>query len=129
MNITLPCWNWSTIRRTSFRSVHVYGALADLELRQGRLRKAEAYWRKALAVIENRNTWGQFPLPLIGWVYIRIAEIQYEWNELQEVSDLLARGLERAELGGDMRALIAGYLLTARLKAGSRRGRGDGRIP
>jgi len=98
------------------RSVHVYGALADLELRQGRLRKADAYWRKALAVIENRNTWGQFPLPLIGWVYIRIAEIQYEWNELQEVSDLLARGLERAELGGDMRALIAGYLLTARLK-------------
>ena len=97
-------------------SVHVYGALADLELRQGRLREAAASWSKALAGIQDRATWGAFPLPLIGWVYIRMGEILYEWNELPEAADNLTRGLERTELGGDVKALIAGYLLAGRLK-------------
>jgi LuxR family maltose regulon positive regulatory protein len=94
----------------------VFGALADLELRQGRLRDAAVYWRKALVGIQDRSTWGGFPLPLIGWVYIRMGEILYEWNDLDVASDHLARGLERSELGGDVRALIAGYLLGGRLK-------------
>jgi LuxR family transcriptional regulator, maltose regulon positive regulatory protein len=98
------------------RSVHVFGALADLELQQGRLRNSAAYWRKALAVIHERETWGSFPLPLIGWVFIRMGEILYEWNELGKASDHLSQGLERAELGGDVRAMMAGYLITGRLK-------------
>ena len=100
----------------SIRSVHVFGALADLELQQGRLRDSAAHWRKALAVIQQRETWGSFPLPLIGWVYIRMGEILYEWNELGEAGHHLSQGLERAELGGDVRAMIAGYLLAAHLK-------------
>ena len=98
------------------RSTHMYGALADVELRQGRLRKAATYWGKALAVIEERDTWGLFPLPLTGWVYIRMAEIQYEWNELEAAGHYLAHGLRRAEAGGDVRAMIAGYLIAGRLK-------------
>jgi LuxR family maltose regulon positive regulatory protein len=94
----------------------VFGALADLELQQGRLRDAAAYWRKALARIQDRASWGSFPLPLIGWVYIRMGELLYEWNELTEAWDHLSRGLERAELGGDVRALIAGYLVAGRAK-------------
>jgi LuxR family maltose regulon positive regulatory protein len=98
------------------RSVHVFGALADLELRLGRLRGAAAYWRKALAVIQEPDTWGSFPLPLIGWISIRMGEILYEWNELEAVNEHLSQGRERAELGGDVRALIAAYLLAGRLK-------------
>jgi tetratricopeptide (TPR) repeat protein len=98
------------------RSAHVLGALADLELEQGRLRDAAAYWRQALAVIEERESWGRFPLPLIGWVYVRLGEILYEWNELAAAGEHLAQALERAELGGDARALIAAFLLAARLK-------------
>ena len=98
-----------------FHSVHVYGALADLALRQGGLQEAAACWNKALAGIQDPATWGGFPLPLIGWVYIRMGEILYEWNELEQAGDHLTRGLERAELGGDVPALIAGYLLAGRL--------------
>ena len=64
------------------RATHIYGALADVELRQGRLHNAAGYWQNALSVIEDRDSWGDFPLPLIGWVYIRMAEIRYEWDEL-----------------------------------------------
>lgn len=98
------------------RSVHVFGALADLELRQGRLRNSAAYWRKALNIIQEPESWGSLPHPLIGWVYIRLGELLYEWNKLAEARDHLSRGLARAELGGDVRALIAGYLLSARFK-------------
>jgi LuxR family maltose regulon positive regulatory protein len=97
-------------------SVHVFGAMADLELLRGRVRDAAAYWRKALEGIEDRARWGTLPLPLIGWVYIRMGEILYEWNDLEAASDHLSRGLERAELGGDVRAMIVGYLLGVRLK-------------
>jgi LuxR family maltose regulon positive regulatory protein len=98
------------------QAAHVFGALADLDLRQGRLTQAAGYWRKALAAIQERQNWGRLPLPLIGWVYIRMAELLYEWNELDEAWQNLERGLERAELGGDVRALIAGYLIAGRLK-------------
>ncbi|MBE7549659.1 MAG: hypothetical protein HS126_01095 [Anaerolineales bacterium] len=97
-------------------SVHLFGALADLDLRQGHLRDAAAYWRKALGVIQDQATWGDYPLPVIGWVYIRMGEILYEWNELEQASDHLTQGLARAELGGDVRAMIAGYLLAGRLR-------------
>jgi LuxR family maltose regulon positive regulatory protein len=96
-------------------AVHVFGALADLELRQGHLRTAAGFWRKALAAIQGPKSWGRFPLPVTGWVYIRMAEILYEWNALAEAWDHLSRGLERAELGGDVRAMIAGYLIAGRL--------------
>jgi LuxR family maltose regulon positive regulatory protein len=97
-------------------SAHVFGALADLELRQGHLRDAAGHWSKALAAIQDRENWGRLPLPVIGWVYLRVGELQYERNELPEAWDNLSRGLERAELGGDVRALIAGYLIASRLK-------------
>ena len=95
---------------------HGFGALADLSLRQGRLRDAVSYWRKALAAIQDRENWGRFPLPVIGWVYIRLAEILYEWNEVTEAWRHISRGLEQAELGGDVRTRIAGYLLAGRVK-------------
>ncbi|MDQ4077600.1 MAG: hypothetical protein M3220_15305, partial [Chloroflexota bacterium] len=98
------------------QSVHVFGALADLDLRQGRLQDAASYWRKALAAIQERETWGRLPLPLTGWVYIRMGEILYEWNQLAEAREHLSRGLDRAELGGDVRAMISGYLIAGRLE-------------
>ena len=99
-----------------FMAVHVFGALADLALRQGRLRSAAAYWRQALVAVEAAENWGHLDLPVVGWVYIRMGELLYEWNELAAAGEHLSRGLERAELGGDVRALIAGYLVAGRLK-------------
>jgi LuxR family maltose regulon positive regulatory protein len=97
-------------------SSHMYGALADLELRQGRLRNASAYWKKALAAIQEPENWGRLPLPVIGWVYIRMGELLYEWNQLGEAEQYVSRGLEHAELGGDVRSRIAGYLIMFRLR-------------
>lgn len=97
-------------------SVVAFGALADLDLRQGQLQGAAAYWRRALAIISDRRSWGSLPLSLIGWVHMRMGEICYEWNELGKASDHLSQGLERVELSGDAQTLFASYLITSRLK-------------
>lgn len=97
-------------------AVHVYGALADLSLQQGHLRDAAGYWQQALAAIQARENWGRYPLPLTGWVYIRMSELLYEWDDLSGTWDHLSRGLERAELGGDVRSMIAGYLIAGRAR-------------
>ncbi len=96
--------------------IHPLGALADLELSQGHLRRAAECWREALAVIREPERWGRTALPVAGWVHIRLGEILYEWNQLAESWGHLSRGLERAELGGDARAMIAGYVCAGRLK-------------
>ena len=98
------------------RSVHIYGALADLELRQGHLAAAGAYWSSALEAIQERALWGRLPIPVTGWVFIRMGELLYERNRLPEAGTHLQRGLELAALGGDVRSLLAGHLLSARLK-------------
>lgn len=98
------------------RTIHVYGALADVELLQGRLKDAARYWKSSLSLIEKRDSWGKVPMPLVGWVYIRQAEILYEWDELEKARNFISLGLQRAELGGDLQSLIAGYLIAGRLQ-------------
>lgn len=105
------------------QSAHTFGALADLALRQGKLREAAGYWHRALAVLNNQQTWGAYPLPLIGWVHIRLGEILYEWNDLEAARECVEQGRERAELGGDPRSIIAAGLLEARILMA--RGEGD----
>jgi LuxR family maltose regulon positive regulatory protein len=94
----------------------IFGALADLELMQGRLQAASGFWRKALAAVRDPENFGRLDLPLIGWIYIRTGELLYEWSQLAEAWDHLSRGLQHAKLGGDVRALIAGCVCAGRLK-------------
>lgn len=98
------------------QAVHLFGAWADLELWQGRLREAAEFWRKALRVIDQDLLRLVYPLPVTGWVYIRMGELLFAWNELSKAREHLSRGLEHVELGGDVRAKAAGYLLSCRLK-------------
>jgi LuxR family maltose regulon positive regulatory protein len=99
-----------------FISVPPLGALADLALRQGQLRQAAEYWREALAVIQSPQSWGSLEIPMVGWVYIRLGEILYEWDQRGEAWAHVTRGLAWAEVGGDVRARIAGYLAAGRLR-------------
>ncbi len=91
------------------------GALADLDMRRGHLRSAWRNWDLALNSIEDRENWAEIPLPVSGWAHIRMAEILLEWNRLDEAAQHLAQGIQRAELGGDTRAIIQGHLVWARL--------------
>jgi LuxR family maltose regulon positive regulatory protein len=94
-----------------FMGIHAYGGLADMCLRQGKLDEAAKHWRRALEISREPDSWGAISLPVVGWAYIRLAEIKYEWNQLDQARQDLSAGIKRAELGGDVRALIAGHIL------------------
>jgi LuxR family transcriptional regulator, maltose regulon positive regulatory protein len=96
-------------------AAHVYGAMADLALGQGRLQLAGSFWTQARAAIEDPQNWGRLPLPVSGWIFIRLAELLFEWDQLDSASEHLERGLERARLGGDLRTQAAGQILLARI--------------
>lgn len=98
------------------QAAHVYGALADLDLRQGRLKDSFRNWQRALSSIQGSDNWGSYPLPLLGWIDIRLGELYGEWYELDRAWEHLSRGLKRAESGGDIRSLIAGYLGAGQVK-------------
>jgi LuxR family maltose regulon positive regulatory protein len=102
----------------SFRiaAAHMFGAMADLELRQGHLKNAAGYWDRAMERIQDEVTWGRLPLAVTGWVFVRMGEVLYEWNDLDASRDHVGRGLNRAEVGGDVHALMAGCLIAARVK-------------
>jgi LuxR family maltose regulon positive regulatory protein len=108
--------DYTTTRVAHAQSAAAFGALADLDLRQGRLHAAHDKWLRALSVIGEPETWGVLPLPVSGWVHIRLGEILHEWNDLAQAEAHLALGMQRAELGGDARAMVAGALLAARLR-------------
>ena len=59
------------------RSVHIYGALADLELARD-ISFAGSYWSRALTAIQERELWGRLPIPVTGWVFIRMGELLYQ---------------------------------------------------
>jgi LuxR family maltose regulon positive regulatory protein len=94
----------------------VYGALADLELMRGKLRSADAYWHQALDAIEHPRSQGLIPLPVIGWVHLRLGELLYERNDLVAAREHLEYGAKSAALGDDPRVQIAGAALMARLR-------------
>lgn len=98
------------------QAAHVYGALADLDLRKGRLRDSFDNWQRALRSIQVGDNWGSYSSPLLGWIDIRLAELYSEWFELERAWEHVSRGLERAEMGGDIRSLIAGHLVAGQVK-------------
>lgn len=102
-------------RGSSYHAAHVYGGLADLELLRGRLQAAFSYWSRALSAIRKPESRGLFPLPLIGWVDVRLGEILYERNDLVVAREYLERGMQSSGLGGEVRATIAGAVSMARL--------------
>lgn len=103
-----------------FMGIHAYGGLADLSLHKGDLKAAADHWRKAISISQEPESWGAVPLPVVGWAYIRLAEILYEWNDLDQAAELLVKGVERSELGGDVRAMLAGHILHAKLALANR---------
>jgi LuxR family transcriptional regulator, maltose regulon positive regulatory protein len=101
---------------TRLFSAHMYGALADLDLRQGRLQSAAGNWEKARSIVQDWGNRGPLPQMVYGWVEARLGAILYEWNKLDEAREYLTRGLERAERGDSVQASVAANVTLARLE-------------
>jgi len=80
--------------------------LGHVQEMAGSLRQAVQTFRGSL---ELATTQGARPLPLAGLAYVGLAEVQYEWNDLDGALRSALEGIELTELGGFTSYLLAGY--------------------
>ncbi|HZG67018.1 MAG TPA: hypothetical protein VEZ12_09755, partial [Herpetosiphonaceae bacterium] len=81
--------------KTPSYAVYPLKNLGMIEEAQGRLRRAQHIYRRALehAVVGNR------PLPSAGHAYLCLGRLQYEWDELPTAADYLRQAIELGRQG------------------------------
>jgi LuxR family maltose regulon positive regulatory protein len=87
-------------------------SLGELRMKQGRLREAEALYKRALA--QATDAQGE-RAPIAGESLIWLGDIARERNDLEAAERYLTEGLERVSEWGRLAAL-EGYLALARLR-------------
>jgi LuxR family maltose regulon positive regulatory protein len=86
---------------------------AKLLAAQGQLRLAAATYQQVLEVSTESRGRG---LPEEASAYLGLGEIRREWNALTPALETLTRGLELADLIGEVGTLSTGYMTLARVK-------------
>lgn len=79
---------------------------------QGRLQQAAATYRQALQVAAER---GAGRIPITSALHRGLAELHYEWNQLDAAASHLHEAVERGERGGLPRMMVLNDLALARL--------------
>jgi LuxR family maltose regulon positive regulatory protein len=85
---------------------------ATMQAEQGQLKRATATYHQA---IETLTSQGKRPLPLSGHVYVGLASVLLEQNELPGALEQVQVGLQVGAQVGDVDALLQGYVIQARL--------------
>ena len=81
-------------------------ALGHVQEKQGLLRQAAHTFHEAL---ELAAVHGARPLPVAGMAYVGLAEVLYEWNDLDGALRHAMEGIRLTKLGGFTSYLLAGY--------------------
>jgi LuxR family maltose regulon positive regulatory protein len=87
--------------------------LGQLYLAQGKLRQAETTFERALALSEREFG----VLPSVAPAHIGLSELRLERNDLEGALRHVQQAIELGKQGGDLGALISGYLLLARVRS------------
>jgi LuxR family maltose regulon positive regulatory protein len=80
--------------------------LGHVQRMAGSLHQAAQTFDKALGLAPRRDV---RPLPVAGLAYVGLAQVQYEWNDLDGALRNAREGVELTELGGFTSALLSGY--------------------
>lgn len=85
---------------------------ATMQAEQGKLKRAGTTYRQAIETLSGQS---QRLLPLTGHVYIGLASVLLEWNDLPGALENVRIGLQVGSQVRDHDALLNGYLLQARI--------------
>ncbi len=80
-----------------FITLVAMGHLADISVRQGRLHQAAEASRKAIRL--GTEWGGGEPLPATSYAHICLAQILYQWNEMEEAIHYVNRAIELGRQG------------------------------
>lgn len=80
--------------------------LGHVQEARGALRQAAGTFQRAISLAADE---GARPVPVAGVAYVGLAEVQYEWNDLDRALCSALEGVELTESGGFTSYLLAGY--------------------
>jgi LuxR family maltose regulon positive regulatory protein len=80
---------------------------------QGRLPQAAATYRQALSLAAEQ---GAARIPITSALHRGLAELHYEWNDLESAAAALQEAIERGERGGLPRVMVLNDLAQAKLE-------------
>jgi LuxR family maltose regulon positive regulatory protein len=86
--------------------------LGQLHMAQGKLRQAVATFERALALAAREYG----VLPSVAPAHVGLSEARLEWNDLDGATQHAMHAVELGQQGGELGALMSGYLLLARIK-------------
>ncbi|HEV8191978.1 MAG TPA: hypothetical protein VGP82_10910, partial [Ktedonobacterales bacterium] len=87
--------------------------LGQLYLAQGKLRQAKITFERALALAAREFG----VIPSVAPAHLGMSELCLEWNDLAGAQQHALQAVELGRQGGDLGALISGYLLLARVRS------------
>ena len=83
-----------------FITLVAMGHLSDIHIRQGRLHQAAETSRKAIRL--GTEWGGGEPLPATSYAHICLAQVLYQWNEIEEAIHYVNRAVELSRQGVQM---------------------------
>lgn len=96
-------------------SIYGYVACTDwqatMQAEQGQLTRAAATYRQAIETLSGQS---ERPLPLSGHVYVGLASVLLEWNDLDGALENVRTGLQIGVQVRDIDALLSGYVIQGR---------------
>lgn len=85
-----------------------YNLLAGMLIIQGHLHRAAGIYQDALTYAENQ---GDADGSAFTVIYLRLADLHYQWNRLDEAEELIEAGLIRSDKVGSLWGMIYGRYL------------------
>ena len=98
--------------RNTFQAIVALWSLAARQIMQGRLRRAEITYRRALQYAAEQ---GQLRLPAVALAHIGLSDLLRERNDLPAAEQHAREGLELVRQGGNFGTLLGGYMSLARV--------------
>jgi LuxR family maltose regulon positive regulatory protein len=89
--------------------------LAGIQYRQGRLHEAAATCHEAQQLVDEYSLQTGRPMLVTGYLYARLAEIFYQWNDLKAAKEYAQEGIKLCRQWGIKTIQPTGYLALAKV--------------
>ncbi|WP_201360359.1 LuxR C-terminal-related transcriptional regulator [Dictyobacter formicarum] len=80
--------------------------LANLYVELGKLPQAWQIYHEGLRISNDKSL---AELPPLGFMYVGLGELCYEWNDISRAREYLRQGIELGQRGGDIKIWLLGY--------------------
>jgi LuxR family maltose regulon positive regulatory protein len=103
-----------TPAKMHFSVLMAKGHLGDAQAHMGRLHRAITIYEQTIRLGVERGR--GYPMTVVGYAYVGLGQVLYEWNEIAEAKGYLLRGSELGRQTEEWPIVLRAYLAIARIE-------------